>query len=49
MYVPAVDALKSITPVEVLILRPLAALNVPPDVATVGVGSVPSAQYAEAA
>ena len=30
-------------------LRPEVEENVPPDVATVGVGSVPSAQYAEAA
>ena len=46
MYVPAVDAVKSISPVDELILNPVVELNVPPVVPVmVGVGSLPETQY----
>ena len=46
MYVPDVDADKSISPVEAFILNPVVELNVPPVVpVTVGVGSLPDTQY----
>ena len=44
------DADKSISPVEVLMLNPEVELNVPPVVPEiVGVGSVPETQYSAAA
>ena len=50
MYVPAVDAVKSISPVDALILNPVVELNVPPVVpVTVGVGLEPDLQYSVAA
>ena len=46
MYVPAVDADKSISPVDVLMLKPVVELNVPPVVPVIfGVGSIPDTQY----
>ena len=46
MYVPDVDADKSISPVEAFILNPVVELNVPPVVPDmVGVGSIPDTQY----
>ena len=46
MYVPAVDAAISISPVEELILNPAVELNVPPVVPVmVGVGLEPDLQY----
>ena len=48
MYVPAVDADKSISPVEVLMLNPAVELNVPPVVPDmVGIGSLPDTQYSD--
>ena len=46
VYVPAVDADKSISPVDVLMLNPAVELNVPPVTPEiVGVGSLPEIQY----
>jgi hypothetical protein len=44
--VPAVDAAKSISPVDALMLNPVIELNVPPvNPVMFGVGSIPDTQY----